>query len=58
MISDDTDKEKTAPKILRVGEYFGEISLVYGCKCTATITANKYCTLAKMSKARFNDILL
>ena len=43
-------------KILRPGSYFGEISLVYGCKTTAKITAKKYCTLAKLTKLEFKNV--
>lgn len=31
------------------GEVFGEISMLYGCKRTATVISNNYCQLAKIS---------
>ena len=43
-------------KILRSGQYFGEISLVYGCKTTARITGSKYCTLAMLTHEDFNKV--
>jgi len=42
---------------LRPGQYFGEISLVYGCECTAQVIASKYCTLARLDIAAFNEII-
>ena len=42
--------------MLRSGQYFGEISLVYGCKCTAKVVAKKYCTLAKLTKEKFKEV--
>jgi len=43
---------------MRNGEFFGEISMIYGCKRTATIKSAKYSTLAKLSKKNYLDILL
>ena len=48
--SEDSKDKKRKPKTLRPGKYFGEIALVFDCVCTATVTATKYCTLAKMDK--------
>lgn len=45
--------EKEHGLILRPGQYFGEISLIFGCERTAKVIANKYCTLAKLSKSKF-----
>lgn len=43
-------------KVLRIGKYFGEISLLYGCKRTATVYSRKYTTLAKLTKTKFREI--
>lgn len=43
---------------MRNGEFFGEISMIYGCKRTATIKSAKYSTLAKLSKKNYVDIQL
>jgi len=43
---------------MRNGEFFGEISMIYGCKRTATIKSGKYTTLAQLSKKSYQDILL
>lgn len=43
-------------KILRIGDYFGEIAMIYGCTRSATVVSRKYNTLAKLTKAMFKDI--
>ena len=54
-----TDEKKNHRKIktLRPGDYFGEISLMYGCKRTAEVTSNKYSTLAMLSRAHYKELL-
>lgn len=49
-------RNRKEQKTLRPGAYFGEISLVYGCKTTARVTAQKYCTLAHLSCDEFQKI--
>jgi hypothetical protein len=49
-ILNDNKKIKNSRRILKVNEYFGEISMVYGCKRTAEVISTKYTTLAKLSK--------
>jgi len=49
-------KKKDRPTSLRPGAYFGEISLVYDCLCTAKVVAFKYCTLAMLTKEKFKDL--
>ena len=58
--SDQPDKKKNLQKLknLRPGDYFGEISLVYGCKRTATVISTKYSTLAMLEKQRYKEILI
>lgn len=48
-----TDNHRT----LRPGEYFGEISMIYGCKRTATVVSRKYSTLAQLTRAKFKEIV-
>ena len=43
-------------KILRPGDHFGEISLLYGCPRTATVVSQNYITIAKLKYDGFNDI--
>ena len=52
----NTTEEIDQNTMLRSGQYFGEISLVYGCKCTAKVVAKKYCTLAQLTKDKFRDV--
>jgi len=46
----DEKKNEHVIKFMRPGDYFGEISLIYGCKRTASVISTKYSTLAMLSK--------
>ena len=50
------DDESAVQKIGILGEgaHFGEISLLFGCRRTATVASNNYCTLATLSKKKLN----
>ena len=54
------DEKKNIQRIstLRPGDYFGEISLIYGCKRTATVVSTKYSTLAMLSYQHYKEILI
>lgn len=41
-----------------MSDYFGEISMVYGCKRTANVQSTKYTTLAKLSYERYKEVLI
>jgi CRP-like cAMP-binding protein len=43
-------------RLLYGGDHFGEISLVYNCHRSATVIANNYCTLARLSQENFKEI--
>lgn len=43
-------------RILTTSDYFGEISMIYGCKRTATVTSRKYSTLAMLTQKKFKEI--
>ena len=43
-------------KILRQGQLFGEISLIYNCLTTASVIALKYCTIGQLAKKDFMEI--
>ena len=45
-------------RTLRHSDYFGEISMVYGCKRTANVQSTKYSTLAKLSYEHYREILI
>ena len=53
--SADSSKEKGT--ILRQGQLFGEISLIYECATTASVIALKYCTIGKLAAKDFNEIV-
>jgi CRP-like cAMP-binding protein len=54
----DEKKNKQKLKNLRPGDYFGEISLIYGCKRTATVVSSKYSTLAMLKKDSYKEVLI
>ncbi len=45
-------------RTLYPGDHFGEISLIYNCKRTATVVANNYCTLAKLPQKKYREAVL
>lgn len=45
-------------KVLRQGQLFGEISLIYKCMTTASVIALKYCTIGKLLEKDFHEITL
>ena len=49
----DHKKNLNKLKRLRPGDFFGEISLIYGCKRTADVISQKYSTLAKLLRQDF-----
>ncbi|CDW87072.1 cyclic nucleotide-binding protein [Stylonychia lemnae] len=49
--------EEIKHRSLLPGDHFGEISMIYGCARTATVKANNYCTLAKLSKEHFEEMI-
>lgn len=57
-----TDKSDTnvrqKQKVLRQGQLFGEISLIYNCLATASVIALKYCTIGKLNDKDFKEIVL
>lgn len=55
-IRDENNKMIKKFKTLMTSDYFGEISLIYGCKRTATVTSKKYTTLAMLPRNKFKDI--
>ena len=54
----DEKKNRNRIKNLRPGDYFGEISLIYGCKRTASVNSSKYSTLAMLKKVHYKEILI
>ena len=54
----DQKKNIRLGKLLRAGDYFGEISLIYDCPRSATIQSTKYSTMAKLTKSAYKEILI
>ena len=47
------------PKILEPGDHFGEISMLYNCKRSASVSVERsyYLTCAKISRSNYNELL-
>ena len=54
--TDEKRKKINKKKTLRIGDYFGEIALLYGCKRSATVISTKYSSLALLTKENFREI--
>ena len=52
-IKDSKGVSKSNTEILKKGNYFGEIALIYDCKRSASVVTTNYCTFAKISKEKF-----
>jgi CRP-like cAMP-binding protein len=55
-IKDANTKQVKGSRILTTSDYFGEISLIYGCRRTASVVSRKYTTLAKITRAKFKEL--
>ena len=55
---DEHDIKDLIGKKLRVGAYFGEISLCYNCASSATVVARKYCNLAALTPSDFDGLMI
>ena len=49
-------EEATRPRVLREGDFFGEIALFHEIPRTATVKATTYCDLYSLNKMTFNTI--
>ena len=49
--------EECVAGTLNPGDHFGEISLIYGCTRTASVVANNYCTLSRLNKHHFEELV-
>ena len=53
----DRSKQKIKTKGLRSGDMFGEVSIIFGCRRTATVKAKQYCESAFLTHKDFNHII-
>ena len=51
LMKDDDETHQNLGKLME-GAHFGEISLIFNCPRTATVSCNNYCTLAVISKKK------
>jgi len=49
--------ETLTVNILKPGDHFGEISMLYSCPRSATIISLNYCTLGVINRTRYSDLL-
>jgi CRP-like cAMP-binding protein len=58
-VSVDLESKNKTNSVFQLHEnaYFGEISLIYKCRCTAQVTAKKYCNLAVLNAKDFGVII-
>jgi hypothetical protein len=57
IIKDKAKFEENKEKVMLQGDHFGEVSLFYKCKRTASVMANSYCILGKMNEKDFKDFI-
>lgn len=55
MMKDKKGNERKL-KDLQPGAHFGEISLIYGCKRTASVISGNYSTFAKLSFDKYKEL--
>lgn len=53
----DEKKFEYQVAFLKEGDHFGEISMIYKCKRTATVISRNYNTLAKLDEESFKSLI-
>lgn len=56
-VRDERKKEHTDVGVLREGDHFGEISMIYKCRRSATVASLNYNTMAKLSEDSFRGLI-
>ena len=58
IMKDRYQREYSVDKLLIEGNHFGEIGLLYKCARTATVISRNYVTVARLSRLRFNELMV
>jgi CRP-like cAMP-binding protein len=56
-IRDERGREHEQVRLLVEGDHFGEISLIYKCKRSASVISRNYNTLAKITSNRYRELV-
>ena len=56
-IKDDPNKNDITAKGLKKGDFFGEVSILFGCRRTATVKAKQYCECAFLKNEDFRQLI-
>lgn len=56
-VRDERGREHEQIRLLIEGDHFGEISLIYKCKRSASVISRNYNTLAKMTGDRYRELI-
>ena len=55
-VRDQNGVEKVT-RILKEGDHFGEIGMIYNCRRSATVTSKNYNTFARIIKPRYKELI-
>ena len=56
-VRDEKKNEHVAFRILKEGDHFGEISMIYKCRRSATVVSRNYNTMAKLSEESYRSLI-
>lgn len=58
-VSQRDEKKVDHPKIrkLKEGDHFGEISMIYKCRRSASVQSNNYNTMAKLTEDQYQSLI-
>jgi CRP-like cAMP-binding protein len=56
-VRDQRKIEHTNIRVLKEGDHFGEISMIYKCRRTATVLSNNYNSMAKLTEDQFKELI-
>ena len=56
-VKSDPNKNDITAKGLKKGDFFGEVSILFGCRRTATVKAKQYCECAFLKNDDFRQLI-